>query len=325
MVGTGIIEEFYFNMLRELVDKLTQVTTIGVDVGSSAIKIVELTQANGDISLKQAKLLERDTNQSLSSLLKEALSDIELSKAYAVLGIACPELIVKPLKLPPMPSKELKSAIQLEAEGAILNGHSPNEMAIDWHALGSHSNKKESQRSLLAVVPKQTIEQRMNLFKTAGLHTAVIDVEGLALWNAYWALVGRLSPDADTVLLINVGDSSTNIVVAKGRDELLLIRDLKIGKQAILEGKESEWLSELADSLIYARSQSGLRVLDSVYLTGGGSNEQTKALIQTLTPASVRCWNPLEDLRQSEKAIDVNPDSGALFAVAIGLALRKPL
>ncbi len=307
-------------MLKQLVKRWTATPLVGVDIGSAAIKAVELERAPGGVLLRRSAIVPVDGGDA-GGALKRLLEATPFSTSRAVLGLASPELIVKPFAFPPMPRKELRNAIQLEAEQAILNGHTMAEMVIDWHLL---SSSKESIRGLLSVVPKAIISTRLVAAKAAGLRPSILDVEGLALWNAYWVLEGARE-GARTVLLINVGARTTNLVIARGPDELMLVRDIQLGGEALRQGQKDEWIAEIRDSLSYARSTAGLRALDAVAVTGGASGPALLPLVKAAVSAPIAFWNPLASLPYAaQNGAPVNLPAGPLLAIAIGLALRQP-
>lgn len=306
-------------MLKQLVDRLTTVPLVGVDVGSSWIKVVELARTPAGLSLRRCAVAP--TNGADATVaLRRTLDEAGIASSRASLGLSEAGVAVRPFQFPPMPKKELASAIQLEAEQAILNGHALKEMAIDWYTL-SHS--AEGIRGLLAVVPKKVLSNRLQLARAAGLRPTVVDVESLALWNAYWVLVGSSEPAPKTVLLMNIGAKTTNVVIAKGPDELTLVRDFPLGAKALEQGHQDEWNAEVRDSLAYARSKGGLRLLDAVYVTGGGSGPTLIPLLRAAVPAPATFWNPLQHLVRDEGSPAVNETIGPLLTIAIGLALRR--
>ncbi|MBI4167814.1 MAG: pilus assembly protein PilM [Candidatus Aenigmarchaeota archaeon] len=221
-----------------------------------------------------------------------------------------------------MPRKELVSALDLEAERAILNGHLPDEMAKDWYKLGSVTT--DTVRGLLAVVPKKIVSNKVQSAKAAGLVPIVVDVEALALWNAYWLLVGSEGSKSETVLLANIGAQTTNLIIAKEPDELILVRDIERGKESSESSERSDLVSEIHDSLIYARSKFGLRTLDRVYVTGGESSPEMVSSLKSLVRVPIALWNPFDYIKRDPFCAALDHFQGPLFAVAIGLALRRP-
>ena len=308
-------------MLKQVVDRLTSVPIVGVDLGSAVVKVVELARANGQLSLRRCAVAPVEGREP-TSLLRQLLTEAGITTTHAVLGLAAPEVVVKPFGFPSMPRKELRNAIQLEAEQAILNGHAASDMAIDWHTLSSSA--KDSIRGLLAVVPKNLLVTRMGIVRAVGLRTAIVDVEGLALWNAYWNLVGVQEPQRKTVFLINIGARTTNLVIATGPDALILVRDIQLGGHALASGQSQDWVGEIRDSLGYARAKTGLRTLDAVYVTGGGSGPTLIPLLKSAVSVPLTFWNPLGQLVRDPHGPSIEEPVGPLLAIAIGLALRQP-
>ena len=308
--------------LKELFNQLTTFPIIGLDLGSAALKAVEVAYSpSGEILLRRAVVVRIDEKVS-PLFIKRTLADAGFKTLNVAVGISSPELVARSFQFPLMPKKELNQAIQIEAEHTILNGHTLDDMAIDWHAFPLAG---ESIRGILAVVPKTVMEKRTQNFKSAGVHLRIVDVEGLALWNAYWILKGKKEAVSKTVLLINIGAGTTNLVIAKGPDELMLVRDFALGERAFANGQGKDWGAEIADSLGYARSKAGLRTLDTVYMTGGGSGPHVLPFLKPSWNGPVTFWNPLEQISRDSEASVIQDSQGPLLTIAIGLALRQPL
>ncbi len=301
--------------LKAWVEQLSAAPLAGIDVGTSAMKVAEVERSNGRVVLRSCAVGKRE-GVSDAELLRRLCGEAGIRTRQAALGLSSPEVVVKPFRYPRIPKAELSNAIRLEGESAILNGHSMDEVALDWHLLSATS--AGSLRGILAVVPKTALTAPLRTARAAGLQPVVVDVEGLALWSAYWALVGR-DVDPKTTLLISVGAAKTNLVVAKGQDDLILLRDFQLAA-----GDGKDWLTEVKDSLDYARSGAGLRGIDEVVLTGGGSDDGQVSWLRSALAAPATRWNPFQHLTREGQASQLEESAGPLFGVAIGLALRRP-
>ena len=82
-------------------------------------------------------------------------------------------------------------------------------------------------------------------------------------------------------------------------------------------------MEEVRDSLGYARSKGGLRTLDAVYLSGGGSSPGVMTALMSAVMAPVEFWNPLKQIGRDAESPAVEESVGPLLAIAIGLALRQ--
>lgn len=305
--------------LQQFVRRLTDTPATGLDIGSHYIKAAAVVRTAQGISLLRAGYAQVQNADSESGI-KELLQGFETQ--HVCVGLASPEVIVRPYSFPQMPQGELAGTLQLEAERSILNGHNINEVAVDWHPLPGSING--SLKGVLAVVPKKILRTRTQEVRRAGFVPAVVDVEGLALWNAYWSLLGHKQPSR-TTLIVNVGVQHTTLVIVRGQNELMLIRDLEFGQALLQEGQTADWLSELQDSLAYARSNSGLRTLETAYLTGGGSTRELSEGLSSKFNVPCSIWNPLDQVTQKDNATPVDHAVGPLYTVAIGLGLRNPV
>ena len=293
---------------------------VALDMGSSALKMAEVVPTAGRVLLRRCAIVPVQ-GQDYGQSLKKLLSETGIQRRRVSLGLASPEVIVKPFKFPRMPKPELEKAVLLQAEQAILSDYSLNDVTIDAHLLPPYSNG--SIHGLFVVVPKKVLAARLEAAQSVGLNPLIVDVEGLALWNAYWMLEGRRESAPKTVLLINVGAHTTNVVIAKGPDELVLVRDFHLGAQAIEKGQEKDWITEVGDSLGYARSECGLRSLDAAYVTGGGSSRVASQSLESVLSLPVRPWNPLKHVVRGPQSRSLEESKGVQLTVAIGLALRR--
>ncbi len=292
-------------------------SVVGTDIGSSTLKVAELCSSSNRITLRRCAVAALDGRKPLEAL-KRLIASKGIEAQEAAVGVSSPELIVKPFKFPSMPKKELSKAIRMEAEQDVLNGYPFNDMTIAWHMLPSFAN--DTCRGLLAAVPKSVVSNRIELVQAAGLKPIVVDVEALALWNAYWTLSGR-KDSLKTVLLANIGDETTHVAIVRSPDDLILVREFPMGSGS-LQGEElSEWLTDMKDSFSYARSEKGLRALDAAYVTGRQVDPPLLDLLSSVLNCTAKTWNPLDYL-PSENPIGVEKSNGPLFAIAIGLALR---
>ena len=307
-------------MIQEWIDQLTKIPVVGVDFDSTTIKVAQVVrEKNNKVTLTKAFLIPIEKRNPVD-LLGQVMTQGHFKTANVAIGLASPEVIVRPFRFPRMPRKELAGAMRFEAEQATLNGHQPHEMAVDWQ---HNRHIKDAHCGLLAVVPKSVMAERVRIAKEAGLKPVVVDVKGLAIWNAYWMLdTGKKSP-GQNLLFINIDSDATNLMIAKSPDELILVRDIDLGADALAAGQGNDWISEIRDSLAYARSKSGLRELDVAYMTGGGHSRDALSYLRSVVSVPVSIWNPF-DFVSRDPGADIEPSLGPHLTAAIGLALRQP-
>ena len=208
---------------------------VGLDIGSSAIKAVELkTGGKGGAEYQL-------TNIGMESLPPEAIVDGAIMDSGAVIdavqrlfssqkiktsdvctGVSGNAVIVKKISLPQMSQEELSESIHWEAEQYIP--FDIQDVAIDYEVIdgGSGGNMDV----LLVAVKKDKISDYTSAITQAGKTPAIVDVDVFALQNCYEVNYGS---DAGRVLaLLNVGASIMNINIVKGGTSIFN-RDIAVG------------------------------------------------------------------------------------------------
>ncbi len=195
---------------------------IGLDIGSSSVKAVEIAQKSRDKgfelrSLGQAELPSEAIVQGAflnSSAIVDAIREaVEVGKirgtdvAAAVSGHS---VIVKRVNLPSMSREELEDQIQWEAEQYIP--FDVNEVNLDFQILANHEHEGQMD-VLLVAAKKDLIDDYVQVIAEAGLNAVAIDVAGFAVQNAYEVNYDE-DPDAVTAL-VNIGAQVVNINVIR--------------------------------------------------------------------------------------------------------------
>jgi Tfp pilus assembly PilM family ATPase len=303
--------------LKNKAENFLSAPLAGVDLEADTLRVVSLLEKNGTLYFEKV-IVEKLGDNAIDSIKSIWARHLFKSKNIA-LGISSPEVIVRPFTFPAMPKNEFAKAIQLESESATLNGHKPSEMAVDWHILNSQNHL----RGILAVMPKEILAEQASLFEKSELNPVIVDIKALALWNAYWVLCGKEQLNSPTTLLINLERDTTHLVIAKGADDLKLVRDINLGYADFSEGHLGDWGVEIHDSLLYARAKGGLRELDQALLTGR-MDEIALEHLDSILPVSTEAWNPIDFISsESGNGIGIDRIKGATLSVAIGLTLRE--
>ena len=206
-------------------------TTFGLDIGTSAVKLVELAQSKGGLALKSfaSVPLPRDViaegtirePQVVSDAIKECIEKAGVSGTSAVISVSGREAIVKRVPLPKVTAKELGDAIQLEAEHHIP--FAIDEVFIDHHTVGKANGQLDL---ILVAVKKAKVTDYMSVVEQAGLTPSVVDVDGFALGNQFEK--NFPGEDGEAVALIDIGASimKTNVLRAGAT---IFARDIPFG------------------------------------------------------------------------------------------------
>lgn len=304
---------------------------VGLDIGSHAIKMVEISNTP-DRPILTAFGMKKIAGQPESSIpesIKALAEELKISSKEAAISVSGPSVIERFISMPKMTDDELKSAIRYEAEKFIP--FDINDSILDFQVL--RKNIKENKLDILLVASKREhVEEKVAMVEAAGYSVSVVDVDSLALANAFFKNFPASAPDK-TFAILNVGWALTNLSISKD-NALYLARDIPIAgkdfdaalsKEPAADAKTvyANLLEELRLPFSYYENQYG-RNIDEIYLSGGASGMagMEDALRETfgLKPA---IWDPLKCL-DAAAGIDKHKleTESHSFAVAAGLALR---
>jgi type IV pilus assembly protein PilM len=241
------------NSLKSLVDTdiFSMLTPkrqlVGLDIGSSGIKLVQLKENRGRYVLQKFgfKPLEPEVivdgtvmdEGRVVSAIKELFDELNVKVKQVAVSISGHAVIIKKISLPPMPDDELEGQVKLAAEQYIP--FDINEVNIDFHVLPpAEGDAAEGEMSVILVAAKKDkINELTELVKGAGLFPMVMDVDAFAIENMH-AINYPMSRE-ETTALVNVGASVMNInIVSKGTS--LFTRDIPIGGNRYTESIQRE-------------------------------------------------------------------------------------
>ena len=314
--------------------------TVGVDIGSSALKVVALgpKRALGGRSVVGQHLIElgESPESHVVAALKETMSALHLSLKDVNLSVSGQWVIIRIVEMPALKPDELKQALPFEAQRYLP--FSTQDVVLDGAMLGPAETGKIW--VLIVAAKRDLLERRIAWIKQAGLEPAVIDVDALAVANAFVAGTssGKLT---GTHALINVGAQLTNLVIFK--DEVpYLVRDIPWGGVKLLRNAAEQLGSDEAQILAQLKPDGVVTqpLLDAMKVTTesltvelqlsfdffesrfgpppaelmvSGGMSQCPGFLDALkahVAQTVTQWVPIEGLSSQ-------------FAVAYGLALRS--
>jgi len=323
--------------------------SVGIDIGSSAVKIVKLK-----ISGNSSDLLDfviEPVKPDLAELLKKITSSIDVKIVNT--GFSGPATVIRYVNFPRMNLDELKQALRFEAQKHIP--FNVSEVNLDVSILKNNLSENKM-LVLLAAAKKDAVKQRLKLLEDVGLATSRLDIDSIALINSFnFNYPAEGSPKHKAVALLNIGASFTNLNILE-ESSPRLSRDLHIGgnnfsqKLADLFAKDfasaealklkpeqenlnktaagietvlSSLAHEVRVSFDYYESQC-VSSVGQIFLSGGGSLfPGLKDMLANLLGIEVEQWDPFKRI-QISSAIDSKKakEFSSQLAIAVGLALR---
>jgi type IV pilus assembly protein PilM len=185
-------------------------TAVGLDIGSSSVKLVQLKEkkggyqllAFGSAPLPPEAIVDGALMNSAAIVqaIQELFSQHKVKAKEVAIGVRGHSVIIKKISLPRMTQEELDESIQWEAEQYIP--FDVKDVNIDTQILTPEGDAAGQMDVLLVAAKKDMINDYTSVCAEAGLTATVVDVDAFAVQNAYEA---NYEAGTDTVVLINVG------------------------------------------------------------------------------------------------------------------------
>lgn len=205
---------------------------IGLDLGSSSIKMAELKLSGNNAELENFASVQTPsqamTNGEItdSFLLGEAIKSLHKEQRFdrkiVNIGMWGNSAIVKKISLPKRDPKELREQIKFEAQQYLPFDIS--QVTLEHHIL-PFSTTPDMMDVLIIAAQNDFIGKYVEVTTFSGLKCKIIDVASLALANIFEFNYGRFN---EPVALFNFGANSTQfLVILQG--EVLFVRDIPVG------------------------------------------------------------------------------------------------
>lgn len=331
-------------------------TALGVDIGTSCIKLAEISLAD----LKNPSLLtygivnspyqlagknDTDAIRQIAAILKNLADKAGVSTKKCVISLPNSSVFTSIIELPPMSAQELSTAVEFEAKKYVPLALS--DVDLSWSIIGEQAAAGGKQKILLTAVPKQVTKDYMEIFALAGLEPVVGEIEALALIRS---LIGNKITNC---VIIDIGAKSTGLnIIENGL--LRLSRNLNIGGDTItrkisqtlnITGLRAEQFKKdfgvtngtfLPETIkpvldliknevkqLLTIFQSHNTPLDQILLVGGGANLPGIVEFFSTLGVKVVLGDPLQAVAYNQSQAEILKRHSLSLPIAIGLALRQ--
>jgi type IV pilus assembly protein PilM len=219
---------------------------VGVDVGSSSVKMVELKEKRGRYELVNLALTNLAPEAiengavvdaaSLASTIRKMFEENNISTRNVATSVAGESVVVRRATITAGSQEELDHAIhqeamqniQLDLDKANLSyyvlGAMQEKDSLDWQA--DRYRGARQMEVLLLAVQRDRLQSHTDLFIQANRTPVVVDVDAFALQNAFE--LSYEPPSDQTSALLNIGASIMNVNITRGGVPLFT-RDVSIG------------------------------------------------------------------------------------------------
>ena len=343
---------------------------VGLDIGSGSIKLTHLKptkrgtyqlQAFGMVKLPPEAIVDGALMN--SSVVVDGIQELFASQSVKTKEVATSvsghSVIIKKINLPQMTSEELEESIQWEAEQYIP--FDINDVNIDVQILNTDAEESGQMDVLLVAAKKDMVNDYTEVIAQAGLTPVVVDIDAFAVQNQFE--VNYEIPSTETIVLVNIGASVTNInVLASGISSFT--RDISVGGgqftdavqktlnvsyeeaealklggtssdidsvipqevERVLQTESESITNEIQRSLDFYAATSADAYISRIFISGGSA--KIPALVKTIearTSIPVEIINPFRNIDISTGRFDPHYLSqvAPMSAVSLGLALRR--
>jgi len=332
---------------------------IGIDVGSNAIRFVQLRKTGEKYSLTSFGSAQLPPNisqsdskldmQKVSQIIQQLIRSSKVSTKNVVTALPGSSVFSTVIKMPPMSQQELSQAVKYQAEQNIPL--KVEDVRIDWQIVRKNAETGESAVMVVAA-PKTKVDRIMELFGMSELDVIYLETTPIATARA-------LSNTTDPLfMIVDIGASKTELTIVENgivthvrtlpSAGYALTRSIaqnlgldaaqaeqfkqKFGlSQDKLEGQVLKSMrpilgtviDEIQRSMKFYQDQYGGNV-GRIVLTGGSSRmPELTSYLKSLLNIEVVYGNPWSRVVFQPELTDKLNDNAAEFACAVGLAMRE--
>jgi type IV pilus assembly protein PilM len=194
---------------------------LGLDIGSSGIKMAEVNKTKKGWRLVNAGIVEFDSSSKefskanpsgrLAIEIKNALREYKITTSRAALSISGDDLIQRLITLPQMPAKELRRVLTWEVKK--YSDFPSEEFYIDYLIKPKLDQSEDNLYVFLVAYPKRKAEEQISLIHSTGLKCAVLETKATALTGGILELAPEFGQKTFAILDIGSKSSVLNIVI----------------------------------------------------------------------------------------------------------------
>jgi type IV pilus assembly protein PilM len=254
IMKTPLLSSFFIKQVNELV---------GVDIGTTTIKICALKNTKGFFTVENVVLKTYDQDllsdghivdiDFLANELKSIFEENKIKSRNVACALSSYSVISKKITIPFLQEEELERTIGMEVENAIP--FPMRDIYYNYYVMGIDAEKQSMMNVKIVAAKKEIVDGYVTVFNMADLSLQIVDVDIFDISN----LVEQIySPKEHSVVIVDIGASVTNIAILNGED-IEFTREILVGgkyltnliqKSARLNYKSAEEKKLSADSNI---------------------------------------------------------------------------
>lgn len=195
-------------------------SVLGIDIGTTSIKVVELIKHGSDVMLNNYVEYHRTRNkktfpfqtdsfsffeEDVASKLIESLEEASIETRVGNFSLPSFSGFFTTFELPRMERDEIEEAVKYQSYKYIPLPL--QEVILDWEILEEEPENKNFVRVLLVAIPRDIIEKHKKVAEFSDINIKTLEIES---FSDIRSLVGE---DKSPTVIVNIGDRATNIIV----------------------------------------------------------------------------------------------------------------
>lgn len=212
---------------------------IGIDIGSSSIKIIGVKQTKKIPVLEFFRAIdlyddghirnpEELTNAILSDILLELKYELDIRKERVNVSLSGLQTYIYNLEIPDASHNEILRAIQWQLKSIVP--WEIEKVELDYYSIPSGNISESQKRIILAVAEKDKLAKHLSIFSNIGLEPGIIELDCLSLYNCFEFFEEKEKQNSN--IIVNMGAYSSNCV-AYHPDGNMYFRNLEFGGSGI--------------------------------------------------------------------------------------------
>ena len=329
---------------------------VGLDIGTSCIKAIELTREKYDLVITGYAQIDVHQDADREEAIAELMAAANFRTKRVATAVSGKNVVFRYITMPQMSDDKLLQEVRLEADKYIP--FDVEDVELEAQRLDSVSGGADDDevQVLLVAAKKEVVSDHGRMLSDLGLQPISVGVDGFALGNA-WELGDLINPGLQepgrTVALVDIGATKASINIV--RDNITCFaREVPIGGHELtnaivrrlgvdpvhaedLKRDPGDQLSVVQEAIAQTLEDLGSEVnlsfdffenqfngeVQEVWLTGGSSLlPMLEESFEKIFEKRTRTWNPIEGLKVKADNVDVEAlnQLSPQLAVAVGLA-----
>lgn len=218
-------------------------TLLGIDISSSAVKIVEFSGSGKKMKLENYVIrplpgnavVEKNISDvdAVGECIGQSISMLKPGNKDAAVAVAGSAVITKTIEMnAALSDSEMENQIVVEADQYIP--YPLDEVSIDFERQQMSERSPDMVEVLLAACRRENVDSRVSALEMAGLNAKVVDIEAYAIERAFSLVAKQFDSDEEqTVAVIDIGSTMTTLNVMQGNKAIYTREQLFGGRQLI--------------------------------------------------------------------------------------------